>query len=85
VENLGAGVSFNTGTQTITATKGTRKVILRVGQKTATVNGRSVPLSQPAISSNGRVFVPLRFVSESFSAGVKWEPIYNAVVITFAK
>jgi len=58
---------------------------LRVGQKTATVDGRSVPLSQPAISSNGRVFVPLRFVSESFSAGVKWEPIYNAVVITVAK
>ncbi len=85
LENLGASISFNNATQTITAMKGTRKVMLRVGQKSATVDGKTVTLSQSAISNKSRVFVPLRFVSESFAADVRWEPIYNAVVITFDK
>lgn len=85
LENLGASISFQAGNQTIVARRGERTVRLRVGQRTATVDGKTVNIAQSPISRNGRVFVPLRFVSESFQANVRWEPAYNAVVIQFVK
>jgi uncharacterized protein YkwD len=85
VENLGASVQFESSTQTITAQKGTRKVTLRIGQNTAKIDGRDVGLSQAAISKNGRLYVPLRFISEAFAAEVSWQSAYRAVMINFSK
>ncbi len=85
LENLGASIQFQNATQVITATKGQTKIVLQVGKNSATVNGKQVNLSQPAMSNNGRVFVPLRFVSESLAAQVTWEPAYPSVVIKLAQ
>lgn len=38
----------------------------------ARVNGKKVPLDSPAILTNGRVMVPLRFLSEVMDFEVKW-------------
>ncbi|QHW35391.1 copper amine oxidase N-terminal domain-containing protein [Paenibacillus rhizovicinus] len=38
---------------------------LRVGEKTALVNGKQVMLDVPAVNRNGFTYVPLRFVSEA--------------------
>ncbi len=70
---LGAEVKFDGATQTITATKGNRVVMLRVGSTSATVDGMPVQLEVPATSQRGTTYVPLRFVAEAFDVIVKWD------------
>lgn len=81
-ENLGADVGWDNETQTITGTKEGRNVTLRVGVATATVDGKTVQLDVPATKINGRVFVPTRFVAESFGADVKWDDSSKQVTIS---
>ncbi|HYF84710.1 MAG TPA: tetratricopeptide repeat protein [Clostridia bacterium] len=69
---LGAQVDRDNETNTITGHKNDTRIILKVGDRTATVNGKPVKLDVPATSINGSVFVPVRFVAESFGARVNW-------------
>jgi len=71
---LEADVKFDAATQTITATKGTRVVTLKVGGMSATIDGNPVQLEAPATSREGTTYVPLRFVAEAFEVAVKWDP-----------
>lgn len=76
-ELLGASVSWNEATQTVTAVHpatGTT-IVLPVDAPTATVNGRQVVLDAPARVEQGRTLVPLRFVSETLGAQVDWDPV----------
>lgn len=72
-EALGASITWDGATQTVTAVRGDRTVILQVGAPTATVNGQPVTLAVPAQIIGGRTMVPLRFVAEALGAGVEWE------------
>ncbi|NHN34731.1 stalk domain-containing protein [Paenibacillus agricola] len=81
-EALGATVSWDQNTQTVTATKGTIMIVLTIGSKTATVNGKTVILNVPGQLINGYTMVPIRFVSESLGANVKWDSTSSSVVIT---
>lgn len=49
-------------------------VLLTVGSNTAQRNGVNVKLDKSVENVNGRITVPLRFLSESFGAQVKWVP-----------
>jgi len=79
-EALQAGVDYDAPTKTITAVKSGTTVILRLGSRTATVNGQSVTLDVPAQVIRGRTLVPVRFVSEAIGAQVDWQS--NQVFIT---
>ncbi|GMK39034.1 hypothetical protein PCCS19_20880 [Paenibacillus sp. CCS19] len=72
-ESLGAKVIWNVHTETVTATKGSTEIILKVGSDTAYVNGKTVKLPAPSTKINGFTMVPLRFVSEAFGGTVKWD------------
>lgn len=72
-ETMGATVTWDAAAQTITGRKADNTVVLRIGQRTATVNGRSESLAQPAQVVNGRTLVPFRFVGESLGANVEWD------------
>ncbi|MGQ9497489.1 MAG: copper amine oxidase N-terminal domain-containing protein [Desulfotomaculales bacterium] len=50
-----------------------------VGESTATVAGQE--LDVPAVIVNGRVLVPLRFVSEALGARVDYYPASSMVVV----
>ena len=54
---------------------------LIVGQKTAYINGKVFELDTPAKIIEGRTLVPLRFVSETLGATVKWHKESNTVHI----
>ena len=69
---LGAEVDWNQNTSTATAKLNNKTVAITKGKKTATVNGKSQMLSATAAIVNDRIFVPLRFLSESFGANVLW-------------
>ena len=46
------------------------KILLKIGSKSPTVNGKVVPIDVPGKIINGRTLVPLRFVGEALGANV---------------
>lgn len=72
-EALKADVVYDGATRSIQATKGSRVVQLQLGSRTAIIDGRTLFLDVPADTIGGRTMVPLRFVSESLGAEVKWD------------
>lgn len=72
LEQLGAVVDWDQGTQTVHATRQNLSVDLRLGASVARVNGQSVNLDVPAQYLGGSTMVPLRFMSEALGASVVW-------------
>ncbi|MCM3749822.1 copper amine oxidase N-terminal domain-containing protein [Paenibacillus pasadenensis] len=56
-------------------------VYLREGDKTATVNGKKVAVGATVVNKNGLTYVPLRFISETLGAYVKYEKDNNRVIV----
>ncbi|WP_134687529.1 copper amine oxidase N-terminal domain-containing protein [Brevibacillus migulae] len=81
-EKLGAIVAWNDKTKTVTMAKDKKVIILPVGEKKATVDGKQITFDAAAIIKDNRTFVPLRFISESFGADVDWLTKERLVVIT---
>lgn len=79
---LGASVTWESKTQTIIGRKGNLSISLKVGKKEAVINSKTVKLDAPAVVRKGVTFVPVRFISESLRATVKWDSAANAVRIT---
>jgi len=73
-EALGAEIKWDGTTRTVTATKGSRVIVLTIDQPTAQVDGRTVDLAVPGMIIGGSTFVPLRFVGEALDAKVGWDP-----------
>jgi len=83
-ETLNASVEWIDSTKTVKGQMGDITVSLQIGSKTAVVNGAEVKLDVPGKIVNGRTLVPLRFVSESFGADVKWDQDTKTVYVTSA-
>lgn len=83
-EALGAKVKWDGATKTVTATKGNTTIKLTVGSRDAYINGKLVRLNAAPRLINGKVMVPIRFVSEALGAKVKWNIAAQSVVIFLA-
>jgi hypothetical protein len=81
-EALGAQVSWDAVAQTVTATKDTTTIIVKIGNTQATVNGETKNLDVPAQIINDRTMVPVRFISESLGAKVDWDENSQTVTIS---
>jgi hypothetical protein len=88
-EAFGASVTWNAGTRRVSVeTEGTANhkslsMVMTIGSKTATVNGKAVTLDvAPAIVA-GRTFVPLRVISETLGAQVTWNGAARTVSIEY--
>jgi len=81
-ELLGSVVFWNGQSKTVTMTYPKLAVRLRQGSMEATVNGKTVPLTAPLKTVNGRIYVPLRFFSESAGVGVEWKGSSRTVSLT---
>jgi len=81
-EALGATVNWEGSTRTITATRDDTRIVLRIGEMQATVDGVSNALNQAAVIIDGSTLVPLRFVSEALGANVDWNGTTRTVTIT---
>lgn len=73
-QGLGASVVWTQKTKTVTIRKSGTTIVMKVGQKTATVGGVKTALDAPVALTNNRVTVPLRFISERLGLQVKWNP-----------
>ncbi|MBN3524567.1 stalk domain-containing protein [Paenibacillus apiarius] len=81
-ESLGARVSYNSRTKTVTGSKDGTTVVLKLGSKSATIDNMNVSLDVPANTLRGRTMVPVRFVSEALGALVSWNERGKTVTIT---
>jgi S1-C subfamily serine protease len=84
-EALDSKVVWNSATQSITADRGSKKIIIKIGSKDAYRDGQLIPLDVPASIIDRRTYVPLRFVSEALGADVNWNAASRTVIITHTK
>lgn len=80
-QGLGATVDWDGETGQVRARRNGHEVRLRVGDKTALVDGRPVVLDVPAQVVAGRTLVPIRFVSQALGASVEWRAGERAVYV----
>jgi hypothetical protein len=81
LEQTGANVDWDAGTQTVVATRDNMAIELPINSHRARVNGRTVYLDVPARTFAGRTMVPLRFVSEALGSHVDWDDRTRTVFI----
>ncbi|GMX65914.1 hypothetical protein Elgi_51850 [Paenibacillus elgii] len=80
-ESLGAAVEWESTTQTVTATREGKTIVLTIGSGIAYVNGVPVTLTAPAQLINGSTMVPVRFVSEALGGVVEWNEASKSVIV----
>ncbi|WP_160647698.1 stalk domain-containing protein [Chengkuizengella marina] len=81
-ESLGAEVTWDQSTKTITATNRDTTITLEINAREAIVNNSKIHLQQPAQIFSGNTLIPLRFVSESLGADVRYDHETKIVDIT---
>ena len=81
-ESNGADVKWSDPEQKITIALDGNTIILWIGKTEAKINNNTVYLDVPAMKSNGRTVVPLRFVSENLKLKVDYDD--NAKKITIS-
>lgn len=82
-ENLKGEIDYKPkGNQVFVTIKLKDKTItLTTGSKQASVNGKIVNLNTSPVLRNGRAFVPLRFISQTFSYPIRWDGKNRVAVI----
>ena len=81
-EALGATVSWDGETRTVTAVKGGVTISLQIDNPVALRNGVAITLDQAPVIVGGRTLVPVRFVSEALGATVAWDGETQTIHIT---
>ena len=76
-ESLGAQVSWDGDTRTVTITGNGEEIVLAIDSSQASVNGRPVELDAPARIIQGSAYLPLRFFAEAMNAQVGYTDKFN--------
>ena len=80
--SLGLSYSFNSSTKMTTVqNKDGDYLKISANSKTANRNGKVIQMDTPAQNKNGRILVPIRFISESLGYKVQFESIRKFVFI----
>ncbi len=72
-EALGATVSWDDASRSVTATKDSTTMTLTINSNLMYLNGKEIKLDVPAKLVNNRTLVPVRVISESFGYKVNWD------------
>lgn len=84
-EALGADISWDQESQTVTIIMDDTVLKILIGEATYTINDESKTMDTEAIIINGRTMVPVRFVSEALGMNVGWNASESKVTITKAE
>jgi hypothetical protein len=82
-EQMGATVSYDAASKTVTVSKQGAEVKVTVGKPEVSINGESRPLDVPPMLYHGIVLVPVRVISEGMGAYVQWVPDRHIVVVRY--
>ncbi|MFD0712677.1 family 10 glycosylhydrolase [Paenibacillus sp. GCM10027626] len=69
---IGASVNWNQQAKTVMIGNGATQIAMTNGQSYATVNNKQIPLDANVQARNGRIMVPIRFVSQQLGLKVTW-------------
>lgn len=81
VDGLKANVKYDPNTKTITILKDGKTVTLKLDSRDVKIEQKPAKIDVPAVSINGRTYVPIRFVSEALKAKVDWDAENNVASI----
>ncbi|PGP14595.1 hypothetical protein COA01_30035 [Bacillus cereus] len=81
-EYLDADLKWDNKAKKVTVTHKNKKIEITNGKKEGLVNGKKKKLDESVQIINGKVYVPLRFVSESLGTKVNWNAKEKVVTIT---
>lgn len=71
-EGMGKNVRWNNAARRVVIEDKENVITLESGSKTAYVNGEEKNLPVPSVINNGKVYVPVRFISEAFGMTVNY-------------
>lgn len=80
-EILNCSVSWDAASSTATVEHGNTKIVIPANSKNVYVNDILKTLDVPAKVVNGRIMVPLRFITESINKTVLWDNTSSTVLI----
>ena len=80
-ESMGAEVGWNEEKRQVSIDSGNCKIILTIGSTTVSIDGQRKLLDVAPVVKDGRTFVPVRFVGETFGANVSWDSVLRKVTI----
>lgn len=80
-EQMGASVTWDDKTKSITAKKGDITVVIHTTDSSVTKNGIPVEMNQKIKVVNNITMVPLRFVSDAFGAEIEYIPSTKTIMI----
>jgi D-alanyl-D-alanine carboxypeptidase len=78
---LGADLGWDAATQTAVGARGDRRLEVTIGSAEARVNGRAVALPAAAFEVNGRTYIPLNLLSDSFGVVIEPNPGTHTVTL----
>ncbi len=81
LEPLGAEFVWDGENNTVTITAKGKTIVLTIGSATALVDGIEKLMAQPAMATDGRTLIPIRFVSEELGYNVDWDGETSTVII----
>jgi hypothetical protein len=82
-EQMGATVSFDPASRSVTAQKDGAEVQVTLGKNEVIINGESRPLDVAPMMYKGTLMVPVRVISEGLGAYVEWEPSQHLCVVRY--
>lgn len=81
-EGFGAKVDFDTKEQSINIKYATNTVILKIGSKDISINGKSSVMDEAASIYNNTTYIPLRTMGEAFNKRVMY--LKNAKILPYS-
>ncbi|WP_017814530.1 copper amine oxidase N-terminal domain-containing protein [Paenibacillus shenyangensis] len=74
-------ISWNNNSKIVTVNNSGQKSTLKAGSTTATIIGHQVKLTSAAEMKNGRIIVPIRFITSAADAYAYWNAEQHAVYV----
>jgi spore germination protein len=70
---FGGKMTYSSATRKVTVKRGSTTVVVKIGSKTATRNGKSCKLSAAPVMKSGRALVPINSYCSLFGLSVCWD------------
>lgn len=82
VPNDDGHIIWNGLESSVTLIKDAIKIYLKVGSGKATINGTETSLDAAPVEYKDKVYIPARFIAQSFGKKVDWDEKTNSVIIS---
>ena len=76
-----SNITYDNASTTATISGPSNVVNVRTGSKVLVASTGNITMDTTAVNSNGRLYVPVRFIANALGAEVSWDPATKTVAI----